>query len=245
MATHTATATKRCPGFEGIEQAPHDLPADLKNFNSNRGSKDGLSTRCRICGNAYGKAWAARKRAIERAEALPLPEKGEAPGMAAQLRAERDLAIERASAAVAEYAKGSTAPEVPEKLAKGRAKVAAGLAGILAGTTTSDEVVASLRAEQHLTHPDGTEVFTGRADQVAERDAARQAPQGWTTEVVGGTTYAVPTAPEQVATEEGQQALSAVNAAIAAERRRRDAERKRGERAAAKARGPKKEGVRA
>lgn len=72
-----ATPTKRCPGFdpEGGEyhQPAHELPADLANFNSNKGAKDGLSSRCRQCGNAYGKAWAAGKRAAAKGEAITMP----------------------------------------------------------------------------------------------------------------------------------------------------------------------------
>jgi hypothetical protein len=55
------TATKRCPGFAPDGTLPHEVPADLEHFNSNRGSKDGLATRCKPCGNKYGKAWAAAK----------------------------------------------------------------------------------------------------------------------------------------------------------------------------------------
>lgn len=62
MEATAATATKRCPGFAPNGVAPHDEPADLEHFNSNKGSKDGLSSRCRSCGNAYGTAWAKAKR---------------------------------------------------------------------------------------------------------------------------------------------------------------------------------------
>lgn len=64
-AAPTTPGTKRCPGFAGGNPPilPHQAQADLEHFNSNKGSKDGLSSRCRPCGNAYGKAWAAGKRA--------------------------------------------------------------------------------------------------------------------------------------------------------------------------------------
>lgn len=68
--TMEAPTLKRCPGFEPepavpgeYRQEPHSLSADTTNFNSNKGSKDGLSVRCRPCGNAYGKAWAKAKKA--------------------------------------------------------------------------------------------------------------------------------------------------------------------------------------
>jgi hypothetical protein len=62
--------TKHCPGFSPTtppepgeyRQAPHEVAANLEHFASNRGNKDGLATRCKPCGNAYGKAWAAAKR---------------------------------------------------------------------------------------------------------------------------------------------------------------------------------------
>jgi hypothetical protein len=59
------TATKRCPGFAPDGTLPHEVPADLEHFNSNKGSKDGLATRCKPCGNKYGKAWTAAKKAGE------------------------------------------------------------------------------------------------------------------------------------------------------------------------------------
>lgn len=200
MTTPASTATKRCPGFAGIGQPAHDLPADLGNFNSNKGSKDGLSSRCRTCGNAYGKAWAARARAIAKADAID-------PGLEGGIV--RDRALDEARRPIETYAASNGATPAP----------------------------------QQLTHPDGSPVFTGRADQVAEREAAAPpalevaqglARPGWTVEAVGGNVYDVPTSSEAVATPEGQQALETVNAAIAAERRRRDAERKRNERAAKK-----------
>lgn len=196
MTTPTSTATKRCPGFIGIGQPAHELPADLEHFNSNKGGKDGLSSRCRVCGNAYGKAWAARARAIAKADAI---DPGREGGIV------RDRALDEARRPIETY--------------------------------------ATSNGHQQLTHPDGSPVFTGRADQVAEREAAAPpalevakglARPGWTVEAVGGNVYDVPTEPETVQTPEGQQALEAVNAATVAERRRRDAERKRTERAAKK-----------
>lgn len=68
--SETASATKRCPGFAGIAQPPHDAPANLETFGSNKGNADGLTTRCRSCGNAYGAAWSARARAIRKAETI-------------------------------------------------------------------------------------------------------------------------------------------------------------------------------
>jgi hypothetical protein len=72
------------------------------------------------------------------------------------------------------------------------------------------------------------------ADQLAHRAARGKAP-GYTTETIGGIIYALPEAPEAVGSPEGQVALQACNDARATERRRRDAERKREQRAAAKA----------
>jgi hypothetical protein len=191
----TAATTKRCPGFdpgpdappEAYRALPHTLPADIEHFNSNKGSRDGLSARCRVCGNAYGKAWAAAKKA----------------GTSFSLRAQREAPAEPAQA---------------------------------------------------LTHQDGSEVFTGRADQVQARLSvsgttssarrfadplaqrlARKSQPGWALEVIGGVEYALPTDQATVDTIEGQAALQGIHEAKAADRRRRNTEQKRASRAAARA----------
>jgi len=73
----TEQGTKRCPGYapeppsaSDYYQPAHELAATLENFNSNKGNPDGLSTRCRACGNAYGKAWSAKQRAIRKADLM-------------------------------------------------------------------------------------------------------------------------------------------------------------------------------
>lgn len=71
------------------------------------------------------------------------------------------------------------------------------------------------------------------ADKLAERAALRKA-RGYTTEVVGGVIYALP-GDSVVGTPEGQAALEALNRARDAERRRRNTEAKRAQRARAKA----------
>lgn len=178
-----ATTTKRCPGFEGIDQPAHDLPADVANFNSNAGSKDGLSTRCRVCGNAYGKAWAARDRTAKKGrDVSDMPVGVFAPGKAMAPGGAALAALDTLDA-------GGTADEALTEA------IATGLEGLL----------AKYRGEP-----------------------------GWSVEVVAGVEYPLPDGKE-AGTPDGQAALAAVNAAQAAERRRRDAERKRNERAAAKA----------
>lgn len=111
-----------------------------------------------------------------------------------------------------------------------------------------------------LRHPGGEPVFTASAAQVAEREtppatlvvspgkgtpqyadelamrADRSKAPGYDTTTVGALIYAVPTSAAAVASEEGQAALERLNAAKAADRRKRDADRKRAERAAAKER---------
>lgn len=221
-----ATTTKRCPGFEGIDQPAHDLPADVANFNSNAGSKDGLSTRCRACGNAYGKAWAARDRAIKAADAVDTNFGG---GVI------RDRALDEArNATVAQYAKGfkpvlalaATAELGSGPDWAGEHELTAGLHHGLAGPGTSAYTSCpTCIAARAVTAP-----AKPRPSEQAMAEA-----RGWTIEVVAGVEYRVPTDTDTVATPEGQAALEAVNEAQAAERRRRDAERKRNERAAAKA----------
>jgi hypothetical protein len=186
--------TKHCPGFSpttpqapgAYRQEPHEVPADLEHYTSNKGSKDGLSTRCKPCGNAYGKAWAAAKR------------KGEAFSTR-QLKAETQTAPERA-AAVAELQMERAAAAPPPTLA---------VAGVAAPTVYHDELAVR---------------------------AARGKAAGYVTEEVNGIVFALPSGNGAVNSEEGQAALEALNNARATERRRRDAERKRAERAAAKAR---------
>jgi hypothetical protein len=105
---------------------------------------------------------------------------------------------------------------------------------------------------QQVSHPDGTPVFMATAVQRAEREAATEPPtatyhdalaleaeqgraKGYTSELVAGVVYALPTDAATQGSPEGQAALGVANAARDAERRRRDAERKRAERAAKKA----------
>ena len=61
MATETTPiTTKRCPGVESLGMPAHEgLAAE---FGTSKSGKDGLTTRCKACGNAYGKAWAAAKK---------------------------------------------------------------------------------------------------------------------------------------------------------------------------------------
>jgi hypothetical protein len=184
MATTAPTATKRCPGFAPGAIAPHELAATLENFNSNKGSKDGLSTRCRVCGNLYGKAWAAAKKQGEKFS----------------VRANPPLV-----AVIVE--------EPGEELQPGAAQAAAKPATL------------------HVEAPS----IPQYADVLAMR-AGKGRVKGYTLEQVGGLIYALPVAPQVVASEEGQAALELVNQARAADRRKRDAERKRAERAAKKAR---------
>lgn len=70
-------------------------------------------------------------------------------------------------------------------------------------------------------------------DQLAV-DAARGKAPGYTAETIGGKVYALPTDPAIVKTPAGQAALAACNEAKLAERRKRDADQKRAERAAKK-----------
>ena len=177
-----APTLKRCPGFEPepavpgeYRQEPHSLPADTENFNSNKGSKDGLSVRCRKCGNAYGKAWAKAKK----------------DGTTFSLRAQR---AEVANAELAEAVRDQPPSTV----------------------SVSDVKV--------------TPVYH---DDLALR-AHRGKAEHYTAEQIGDVWYALPTGNGAVNSPEGQAALEAVNEARANERRRRDAERKRNERAAAK-----------
>jgi hypothetical protein len=148
-----AIELRRCPGYWPTGQEPHDLPADLVSFNANRSGKDGLSVRCRSCGNAYLKDWAAAKKRGEK------------------------FSLRRADAA----------------------------------------------AEAAATDADSIEPM------------AASLPHGWAYEKVDGINYSLPTDPAVIATEQGQEALDAINEARATYRRKRDAERKRAERAAVKA----------
>lgn len=115
--------------------------------------------------------------------------------------------------------------------------------------------------QQQVVHPDGSPVFMATAEQRAEREAVapatvhvsplRGTPQyaselamradrgrakGYSTEQVGSLIYALPEDAGVLGTPEGQAALELVNEARKAERRRADAERKRNERAAKRAR---------
>lgn len=74
--------------------------------------------------------------------------------------------------------------------------------------------------------------YFGGTGSMAERAAHGNLP-GYTTEVVDGTVYALPDG-SVASTPEGQAALQLVNDARAAARRKRDAERQRARRAAAK-----------
>lgn len=168
--------TKRCPGFAGGDPAilPHEAPADLEHFNSNKGGKDGLSTRCRDCGNRYGKAWSAAKKRGEQ------------------------FSVKAAPAITVEV---SGAPLEP---------------------TTS---MAPIVLQPAVTVP---------FDDLAAR-AERGEAEGYTAETVDGVIYALPIN-GSASTDEGQAALAAVNEARAKARRAADAQRKREQRAAAKAR---------
>lgn len=204
----TTATTKRCPGFEPTGQAPHELPADLENFNANAGSKDGLSTRCRVCGNLYGKAWAQRQRAVAKADALE-------PGI------ERDLALDAAYAIL-------PSKRAPQLTSKGReALVNAGADPAAVAAATSAEDVA----EVHDAYQAGLVANTPR-----ERFVAEQAQQpGWTTTTVAGAAYAIPQDPEAVATPEGQEALEVVGAAkrkVGADRKRAERAAKKAQQAA-------------
>jgi hypothetical protein len=165
----TTPATKRCPGFAPIGQAPHDVPADAEHFGAHKGSKDGLQVYCRTCDRAYQKAWRESKAAKAA---------GTAPAAAAPAAGE---------------------PQLPPPTVR----------------------VSPTRA---------TPVYH---DELAQRAAKGKAP-GYGTETIGGVIYALPTNGD-VTTDEGQAALAATNEAHAAARRKRDAERKRAERAAKKA----------
>ncbi len=100
MTATDTTATKRCPGFAGIGQPAHELAANLENFGSNRSAPDGLQARCRPCDRAYTRAWSTRKRAKDKAEALPAG-------------AERDQALEQANQPVEAFATSNDTSVVP------------------------------------------------------------------------------------------------------------------------------------
>lgn len=173
----TAPTTKRCPGFlpDGIQ--PHEAAATPEVFNRNKGSKDGLSTRCRDCGNRYSKAWsAAKKRGEEFSVKAPAAQAAEAP---------------------------APAPVAPP-------------------------------ASLHVSDPKPTPQYANELAVQAGRGRAK----GYTTTTIGGLVYALPESSEAVASAEGQHALATVNEAKAAARRAADAERKRNERAAARAAKP-------
>ena len=198
-----SSTTKRCPGFGPDGIAPHELAATLEFFNSNRGSKDGLSTRCRDCGNRYSRAWSAAKKAGERFSVrahVPLVVVLAEPARPPQLEALEDAMIDEAIATSEAAAERIRAEERPATL----------------------HVVGSSKPSPQY------------ANELAVR-AGRKRAKGYTTEVVGGLIYALPESPAAIASEEGQAALELVNEARAADRRRRDAERKRASRAAAKA----------
>lgn len=111
MAPATATATKRCPGFASGGMPPHELAATLENFYSNKGNKDGLATRCRVCGAAYGKAWAAAKKA-----GVPFSSKANAPLVAlpaGALEAPEDAALADAGIALSNAAAEKVRAEEP------------------------------------------------------------------------------------------------------------------------------------
>lgn len=188
------TATKTCPGFapEGI--APHTEPADLEHFNSNRGGKDGLSTRCRDCGNRYGKAWAAAKKRGEKFSVKP-------------------------TVAVADDTPVPDPDPVAEREAMEREAIDEPRVGDPPKATVA--VVSPLRPTPKY------------HDDLALR-AHRGKAEGYQAELVGDTYFALPVN-GTINTPEGQAALDAVNEARTVERRRRDAERKREQRAAAKA----------
>ena len=173
MATETTPiTTKRCPGVESLGMPAHEgLAAE---FGTSKSGKDGLTTRCKVCGNAYGKAWAAARKA----------------GV--------DFS--------AKVGNGQAGPRTPTPEER----------------ATLDEQRVAVAQE---------------ARQLAGPNAVLR--KGWTAEVVGGTTYAMPST-EDVGTPEGQAALELLNRARDDERKRRNAEARRAQRAAAKA---KKEGA--
>jgi hypothetical protein len=117
----------------------------------------------------------------------------------------------------------------------------------LAGEPEDPITAANLDALEALTQPEAPAITPGQlatlhvkvpstpqyADELAMRTGRGKVP-GYTIEQVGGLIYALPTSSAAVASEEGQAALELINSARATERRKRDADRKRAERAAKK-----------
>lgn len=199
---------RQCPGFAPDGIAPHRLPADLQNFNSNKGAKNGLSTRCRVCGNLYGKAWAAAKKAgqpfsvKDQGGVYPTPAPDETPLVAdAQGFLKTPYELKEAGQ--------------PSASAAARERRAAKMA----------EVDALYEASQTVSPIRESELNPQRPTALVE---------GWQEEIIDGVAYTLPTDPAVLGSPEGQAALEKVNEARARARRKRDAERKRTERANAK-----------
>lgn len=196
---------KHCPGYGS--QGPHELPATPEHFSRNAPAKDGLYSMCRKDAYAYQGDWNRRRKAIAKAQAME-------PG-SAQLQA--------LSAAQA-------MPPIPKRkpvIDTAKRDTIAVLAVAAAATPDAERELVTQVARD-----------AGYSEEVAAQLGAvlpaLVTPKGWTTEQVGDTSYPVPTDPDQVGTPKGQLALDTVNRAILAERRRKDAERKRAERAAKK-----------
>lgn len=214
----TAPASKRCPGYAPIGQEPHELPATTEHFHKAKGTPDGLYQSCKRCANAYQRDWQAAKKAGKpfgrKAATAPeaMPKRTYAViegGLAPVSEAEAEAAVMEAGRLQGEYGEEQPEPTPEPTLPP-----------------------ATLRVSDPPASPQ-------YADELA-REVARSKSRGkykhYTLEQVGGLLYALPTGNGAVDSEEGQAALQLVNGARAAERRRRDAERKRAERAAAKAR---------
>lgn len=231
-----ATPLKHCPGYGA--QGPHELPATPEWFSRNAPAKDGLYSMCRKDAYAYQGDWGRRRRAIAKADALE-------PGV------ERDQALDAAYTMPPIPKRKAVIDTVavtkPEPRAAQREVVRTGLINILAGTHTANDVLAELAtpgdpgggtaddwAEEHRNPNPTRGLHFGLVGPGTSAGTSCPLCNGWVDEQVGDTTYLMPGNPKVVGTPEGQRALEVVNQAIVAERRRRDAERKRAERAAKK-----------